>query len=108
MTLEFTNDRAESSKDNSEALRFQAFNPGDRQALTVNDMTDHSELIRNHDRLAEEIAAHAERIASAALKTVNSLPLEHQMAFWAGVPKFSESDPVYSALHKQREGTASC
>ena len=102
MSIESNNEIFTPSPEAHEGLINQVFSVGDRQSLNVSENINPRELLEKNALLVNEISAHADRIATAALRTLSNVPEHLQLSFMDGISCYNDKDDVvYNAVRQQ-------
>jgi hypothetical protein len=102
MSIENNEARITAVPENTDHLMTGIFTPGDRQAMTVGDLS-HTELMAQNDILIKQINDQVARVAQATITSVAALPEAWQQSFYQGISCYSgkADEPVYAAIFKQ-------
>lgn len=103
MSIDNPNAKIADIPQSSEHLLTGIFTPGDK--LPIEQMSAR-ELLQRNEMLIAEINAQADRIAAAAVQTLNGMPQSYRDTFFQGISCFNKPDDiVFLALHKQWNGS---
>jgi hypothetical protein len=104
MSIEKNETSIAAKPESTEHLMTGIFTPGDRQAMTVGDLS-HTELLAQNDIIVKQINDQVQRLAQATITSVAALPEAWQQSFYQGISCYSgkPDELVYAAIFKQHD-----